>query len=111
MTKQKYGMKVTTILNAADKLSSELEYLCSLVEKPDKEFQIADALVYAEALVAISSQLDFITIELSANDLSEDQEYVKLTTNEVAMLSSYNDVTEACIKALEEVCGISLQNN
>ena len=104
-------MKVTTILNAADKLSSELDYLCSLVEQPDAEFIIVDALVYGHALVAISNQLDFISSDLSTNDLSDDEEYVKLTEDDVLILSSYNEVTEAAIKALEEICGISLQNN
>ncbi|MEK9694879.1 MAG: hypothetical protein VW270_03885 [Candidatus Poseidoniales archaeon] len=109
--KQTYGMRLQTILHAADKLSAELEYLCSLVEHPDAEFVISDALVYSRALVAISNQLEFISVDLSSNDLSDDGDHVILSEDEVMMLSTYNDVTEETIKDLEEVCGISLKNN
>ncbi len=111
MTTQQYGMKITTILNAADTLEDDLEYLCSLVEKPDEEFHIVDALVYAHAVIAVSHQLDFIIEEISTNELSEDEEYVKLSTEELMKLNSYTENSDAALKALEEICGISLQNN
>ena len=47
VTKQKYGIKISTILNAAEKLTADLEYLCSIAESPDPEFPIMDALAYA----------------------------------------------------------------
>jgi len=109
--KQYYTMKVTTILNAADKLESELEYLCSLIEKPDEEFPVADALAYSQAVMAISHQLDFIIEDLSMNELTEDQESVKLSTEDIMALNSYNDNAETALKVLEKICGISLQNN
>jgi hypothetical protein len=81
--KQTYGMKVTTILHATEQLSADLEYLCSLVEKPDPEFKIRNAIVYAHAVMTLSTHLDFVLEELTRRDL----------------------------KDLEELCGISLQNN
>ena len=111
MTKQPYGMKVTTLLNAEEKLSKDLEYLCSLIEQPDSEFAILDALVYSHAVMAISNQLEYIAEDLSGNELNEDEDYVKLSQDEVFTLSSYNDISESAIKALEEICGISLQSN
>jgi|TARA_R100000234_G_C4946070_1_gene155167 hypothetical protein len=109
--KGKYGMKVSTILNATDTLQADLEYLCSLVEKPDPEFLIKDAMVYSIALVTISNQLEFIIEDISKNDLSDDESYVKLSEEEIVMLNDYNTETEEAIQRLELVCGISLQNN
>ena len=109
--KDKYGIKISTILNAADKLQSDLEYLCCLVEKPDPEFLIKDALCYSNAVIAISNQIDFIVEDISRNDLSDDEKYVKLSEEEVVMLNDYNTDTEEAIERLELICGISLQHN
>ena len=109
--KQHYGIKITTILNAAEKLTADLDYLCSLIEQPDPEFPIADAVIYATAVSALSSQLDFIMEDISGNDLSEDEEYVKLTQDEIGMLNLYTENAEDSIKHLEETCRISLRNN
>jgi len=106
-----YGVRVTTIMHAADTVSADLEYLCSLVEQPDPEFSIVDAVSYAGAVAALSHQLDFIVEDLSENDLSEDQEYVKLSKEDIIMLNSYTSSSEEAISRMEEVCGISLQNN
>jgi pantoate kinase len=111
INKDKYGIKVSTILNAADTLQADLEYLCSLIEKPDPEFLIKDALAYSSAVIAISNQVDFIVEDISKNDLSEDESYVKLSEEEIVMLSDYNTDTEEAIQRLEIICGISLQNN
>ena len=61
--KQYYGMKVATILNAADKLSADLDYLCSVAEQPDPEFPVVNALAYSHAVVALATQLDFMLEE------------------------------------------------
>jgi hypothetical protein len=111
VSKEYYGLKLTTVINAADKLEDDLEYLCSLVEKPDQEFSIIDAVAYSHAVVALTQQLDFIIEEISANELSEDEEYVKLSGEEIMTLNSYTENSEAALKALEKICGISLQNN
>jgi|ETNvirnome_2_130_1030620.scaffolds.fasta_scaffold03944_11 hypothetical protein len=111
VTQQFYGIKVTTILNAAEKLTADLEYLCSLVEQPDSEFPISDAIAYAGAVIALSSQLEFVTEDLAQNDLIEDETCVKLTKGEVVMLSEYTENTEDALAWLEKTCGISLQNN
>ena len=111
MTKSSYGIKVTTILNAAERLTSDLDYLCSIVENPDPEFPIADALVYARAVTAVSNQLDFFIEDLSENNLSDDEEYVKVSEEEVIMMNTFNEGTETALLILEKICGISLQNN
>tara|TARA_R110002060_G_scaffold31841_3_gene42466 strand:+ start:726 stop:1061 length:336 start_codon:yes stop_codon:yes gene_type:complete len=106
-----YGLKIATILNAADKLTADLEYLCSLVEQPDPEFPIEDAIVYATAITALSAHIDFVTEDLSTRELSENAAYVKLSKDDVMMWSTYSSDTEEAIKELEEICGISLQSN
>jgi hypothetical protein len=111
MTQESYGVKVTTILNAAEKLTADLDYLCSLVERPDPEFLIVSAVIYAEAVVALSTQLEFVVEDLSTNDLSADEIYVKLTEEELQMLTMYTANTDEALSRLEESCGISLQNN
>lgn len=108
---QYYGMRISTIIAAADKIVADLDYLCSLVENPDPEYYITDAVAYGLAVAALSTQLEFILEDLADNDLTEDEEHVKLTEDEVWMLNSYTDSAEEAMKALEERCGISLQSN
>ena len=109
--KQYYGMRLSTILSAADKLSSDLDYLCSITEQPDPEFPIADAMVYSRALLTVAHHLDFILEDLAERDLSEDEEYVKLTQEDILALTNYTDASEEALEELEKTCGISLQNN
>ena len=111
MSGQNYGIKITTMINAADKLADDLDYLCSLVEQPDTEFPITDAVVYANAVVALTAQLEYISEDLSENELNETEDCVTLTQAEVMALHSHTEGAEAALKILEEVCGISLQNN
>ena len=109
--KQLYGIKVSTILNAAEKLTADLDYLCSLVEQPDPEFLITNAIIYAEAIMALSNQVKFVIDDLAENDLSEDETCVKLSKEEIHMLNMYTENSEEALKRLEETCGISLRNN
>jgi len=111
VTRELFGLKVETIINAVAKVTADLEYLCSLVEKADPEFLICDAVAYSVAVVALSNQLDFLVEDLTKNDLSEDEIYVKLSKEEVLMLDNYNTRVEEALQSLEEVCGISLQSN
>jgi hypothetical protein len=111
VTQEFYGLKVSTILNAAEKLTADLDYLCSLVEQPVAEFPIRDAIAYAAAVAALSNQLEFVTEDLAENDLSDDEDCVKLSKEEVLMLNTYTENSEDALERLEETCGISLQNN
>lgn len=111
MSKEYYGIKVDTLINAAERLTSDLDYLCSLVEQPDPEFVVRDAISYAYAISSLSAQLEFVIEDLSENDLSEDEEYVRLSTEDVYALNRYTENSEDSLKRLEETCGISLQNN
>tara|TARA_Y100001937_G_C6886724_1_gene227164 strand:- start:74 stop:409 length:336 start_codon:yes stop_codon:yes gene_type:complete len=111
VTKQRYGIKISTILNAAEKLSDDLDYLCSIAEAPDPEFPISDALAYARAISAIANHLDFVIEDLSGNDLSDDQEYVKLSEDDLLLMTTLTETSEEAIKILEKTCGIYLQNN
>ena len=108
---QQYGIKVSTLLNAADKLSQDLEYLCSLVEDPDLEFPIKNAIAYAHAVMMLSNQLDFVLEDLSGRDLSEDEQYVKLSKEDIVTMNEYTESSEEALKELEKICAISLQNN
>ena len=77
--KQTYGIKVSTILNATEKLTEDLEYLCSLVEKADPEFKIKNAIAYSHAVMILSNHLDFVLEEITKRDLTPDEEMVKIT--------------------------------
>lgn len=109
--KQTYGIKVTTILNATEKLTDDLEYLCSLVEKPDPEFTIKNAIVYAHAVMTLSNHLEFVLEELTNRDLTPDEDMVKLSEEDVITMNEYTEATEEALGDLEDLCGISLQNN
>ena len=73
--KQTYGIKITTILNATEKLTEDLEYLCSLVEKPDQSL-VSKTLVYAHAVMTLSNHLNFVLEELTERDLTPDEDMV-----------------------------------
>ena len=109
--KQTYGIKVTTILSATEKLTDDLDYLCSLVEKPDPEFTIKNAIVYAHAVMTLSNHLDFVLEELTNRDLTPDEEMVKLSEEDVIVMNEYTEASEEALEDLEILCGISLKNN
>ena len=109
--KQTYGIKITTILNATEKLTDDLEYLCSLVEKPDPEFTIKNAIVYAHAVMTFSTHLDFVLEELTNRDLTPDEEMVKLSEEDIIAMNNYTEASEEALEDLEILCGISLKNN
>ena len=109
--KQSYAIRVTTILNATEKLTEDLEYLCSLVEKPDPEFVIKNAIVYAHAIMTLSNHLDFVLEELTQRDLTPDEDMVKLSEEDVLAMNEYTEASEEALEHLEVLCGISLKNN
>ena len=109
--KQTYGIKVTTILSATETLTNDLEYLCSIVEKPDAEFTIKNAIVYAHAVMTLSNHLDFVLEELTKRDLTPDEDMVKLNEEDVIAMNEYTEATEEALEDLEILCGISLKNN
>ena len=109
--KQTYGIKVTTILNATEKLTDDLEYLCSLVEKPDPEFTIKNAIAYAHAVMTLSNHLDFVLEEITTRDLTPDEDMVKLSEEDVIAMNEYTEASEEALEDLEILCGISLKNN
>tara|TARA_R110000822_G_scaffold1791_1_gene8307 strand:+ start:2936 stop:3283 length:348 start_codon:yes stop_codon:yes gene_type:complete len=111
MTEQRFGLKVTTIINAADKIADDLDYLCSLVEQPDTEFPITDAVVYANAVMALNAQLEYISADLAENELNDEGDCVTLTQEELMTLTSYTESVDDALEILEDVCGISLQSN
>ena len=111
VTKQYYGIKIGTILNGIEKLTADVEYLSSMVEQPDPEFTVSNAVVYAHALSALANQLSFFIEDLTDKDLSDDGEYVKVSHEEVLMMNAHNEAAEEALFILEETCGISLQNN
>ena len=106
-----YGIHVTTILNATEKLTEDLEYLCSIVEKPDPEFVIKNAIVYSHAVMTLSNHLDFVLEELTQRDLTPDEDMVKLSEEDVLTMNEYTEASEEALEHLEILCGISLKNN
>lgn len=109
--KQSYGIKVTTILHATETLTEDLEYLCSLVESPDPEFIIRNAIVFSHAVMTLSNHLDFVLEELAHRDLTPDEDLVKLTEEDIIAMNDYTQATEDALEDLEILCGISLKNN
>tara|TARA_B100000424_G_C22500688_1_gene289799 strand:+ start:115 stop:459 length:345 start_codon:yes stop_codon:yes gene_type:complete len=109
--KQTYGIKVTTILHATEKLTEDLEYLCSLVEKSDPEFPIKNAIAYSHAVMILSNHLDFILEELTTRDLTPEEDLVKLSEEDVIAMNEYTEASEEALEDLEVLCGISLKNN
>ena len=109
--KKVYGIKIATILNATEKLTEDLEYLCSLVEKSDPEFHIKNAIVYSHAVMTLSNHLDFVLEELTNRDLTPEEDMVKLSEEDIMTMNDYTEATEQALEDLEVLCGISLKNN
>ena len=106
-----YGMNVLNLNRGIDLVSQDLDYLCSIVEHPDPEFAVTDALVVAGAIVALANQLSFMSDDISRNPLSTDGKLVKMSEEEVMILSDLSDEAEEAVQLLEEICKISLKNN
>jgi len=105
-----YAMKLDSVLIGIDTTRDDLEFLCSLAESPDNEYGIPDAVDYAYAIVSLHKQLDYLSNQVSTNQLSEDGELLLLTEKEVVTLSNLADEVEDNLERLRE-CGISLKRN
>jgi hypothetical protein len=107
---ESYGIRVYTINEAINSISGDLDYLCSLIENPDPDFPIKDALVYSRAVTALCYQLD-LAEKIAENELSDDGEYIKVSEEELVAMGENTDNTDDTLLELEEVCGISLKKN
>ena len=106
-----YGMRRANLNRGIDLVSQDLNYLCSLIEHPDPEFIIMDAVIISAAIVALANQLDFMADEISSNPISDDGDFVKLSKEEVTLLNDLSEEAEASVERLEELCKISLKKN
>lgn len=110
MKQNTYAMVLDNLLYGIKQTGENLDFLCSLVEDPAEEYQIPDAVEYANAVVSLMDQLTFMTVELDHNNLTEDGEHIILTKKQVATLSKLSDKADEAVEALRE-CGISLAKN
>ena len=109
MTKT-YGMKTTSLLQGIEITQKDLDFLCSLAEDPDESFPIKDAVEYSFAIVALTQQLDYMREEISHNELTEDEDLITLTKEQLLTLHKLSDAVEDAIGRLR-LCGISLKQN
>ena len=109
MKKKTYGMKIDSLLYGIQVTEEDLEFLCSLIETPDKEYQIPDAVDYSRAVMALENQLSYMN-QMSENDLTEDEELIKLTKEQLLTLNALSDEAEYALGRLRS-CGISLKRN
>ncbi len=105
-----YEMKIASLDKGIEDATQDLEFLCSLIETPDREYHIPDAVEYSQAVVALFRQLDFMVEDLGATPLSNDQECVKLTRDQLLKLNSLSNEVDAALRRMRK-CGISVTNN
>jgi hypothetical protein len=110
MSEKTYGLRITTIDIAIQQLEEDVEYLCSMVETPDPDFIVRDAVAYSLAMVALLRHLEFAE-DLAENEISDDGIYIKVNDQELVMMREYTEGTEVALTHLEETCGISLRKN
>jgi len=110
MKKRTYGMKLDSLIRGIDTTEKDLNFLCSLIESPDEEYNIPDAVEYAHAIVALSRQLNYMISEISENDLTEDEELVMLSKEQLVTLNALTNAVEDAVGRLR-LCGISLKQN
>lgn len=107
---QTYGLRITTIDTAIQQLIEDVEYLCSLVEDPDPNFVVKDAVAYSLALTSILQHLNFAE-DLAENEISDNGIYIKVNDKELVAMQEYTKASEEALSHLEETCGISLRKN
>jgi hypothetical protein len=110
MKKKQYGMKLDSLIRGIEVTQQDLDFLCSLVEVPDEDYSVPDAIDYSCAVVALYRQLQFMVEDLSANPLSEDENMIKLSKEDLETLTDLSDAVEEALGRLRE-CGISLKQN
>jgi hypothetical protein len=110
MKSKPYGMKVDSLVRGIEVTQQDLDFLCSLVELPDEDYAIPDAIDYSCAVVALYRQLQFMVEELAGNPLTEDEDIIKLSKEELETLTDLSDAVEDALGRLRE-CGISLKQN
>tara|TARA_R110000824_G_scaffold232068_2_gene419971 strand:+ start:3436 stop:3771 length:336 start_codon:yes stop_codon:yes gene_type:complete len=110
--KKHYAMRTAALVNGVAIVSADLEFLCSLIECPDKEYQIPDAVDYSIAVLALTNQLAFMTEMLASasDDLSDKDSVIELTKEEVEIMNSLDQDSEDGLETLRE-CGISIKSN
>jgi len=110
MKKQRYGMPVESLLMGIEVTRKDLDFLCSLVEAPDTEYPIPDAIDYSTAIVALNSQLRYMVDNISVKELTEDEELFKISQKELLKLTELSENVEKALERLR-ACGISLKSN
>jgi hypothetical protein len=107
---QAYGVRIPTIETAILQVSGDLDYLCSLIEQPDQNFAIKDALIYCRAVSLLTEQLD-LAERISGNEIDQDGEYFKVSEKELHLMGRITDDVDDALLDLEEICGISIRKN
>jgi len=110
MKKHKFGMPVASLLQGIEVTRKDLNFLCSLVELPDSEFPIPDAVEYSYAIVALTEQLTYMVDHISTNELTDDEDVIKVSKKELLKLTSLSEKVEEALGRLR-ACGISLKPN
>jgi hypothetical protein len=108
--KKQYAMKLDELLTGVEVVGEDLDFLCSLAESPTEEYQIPDAVAYSLAVLALTNQLGFMTEQVANNKLSDDEQHVILTKEEVDTMNALYDEVEEALTRLRQ-CGISIQIN
>ena len=108
--KNQHAIRLDNLLHGIKLVGEDLDFLCSLVEDPTEEYKIPDAVEYSHSVVSLMNQLTYMTCEIDLSKLTEDGEFVMLTTEQVETLSALSDKAEESLENLRE-CGISIQKN
>lgn len=108
---QTYGVKVSSLEVGLDALGGELDHLLSLVESPDPEYKVQDAVLYCEAIATFSEMIEFLVGALSLNEISPDGVHIKMSSEEIVVMGHLSDTTEEIRGDLLKQCGISLAKN
>lgn len=110
MKKQNYGMPVDSLIMGIEVTRKDLDFLCSLIEAPDTEYPIPDAIDYSNAIVALNTQLTYMVDNISTNELTEDEDVIKISQKELLKLTELSETVEKALERLRS-CGISLKSN
>ena len=102
-------MKLTTFFAGIETAQSDLKYLEHFVKEPDKSFEIRNISDFCLAVTALTTQIDYMTINLASNKLSDDGRLSYLSEEQLSTLGLYSDLATSAVEKMASSCGIDME--
>ena len=79
------------------------------MKEPDKSFEIRNISDFCLAVTALTTQIDYMTINLASNKLSDDGRLLYLSEEQLTTLGLYSDLATSAVEKMTNSCGIDME--